>query len=106
MVGYHEDISNLDIRPQNFLLTFEPKEIMVQELLAAEKSNKRYLDPEAYKIQDDLNEKVVIYGTDPLALVSEGQAMDIKKMTVKIADFGKGISSYSIIILNNSKLYG
>lgn len=62
----------------------------MQELLAAEKSNKQYMDPEAYKIQDDPNGKAVIYGTNAITLIPEGQSVDLKKMIVKIADFGKG----------------
>jgi hypothetical protein len=97
-------MSNSDIRPQNLLLTFEQKEITIQELLAVEKPNKQYSDPEAYKMQDDSNGRVAIYRTNPLALVPEGQVMDLQKMIVKIADFGKGVSSYSLIRLISSKL--
>lgn len=93
-VDYYWDVANLDIRPQNFLLTFESKDITVQELIDVEKQNKQCLDPEDYKIKDDNNGKIAIYGTNAIALVPEGEAMDLKKLIVKISDFGKGESSH------------
>jgi hypothetical protein len=73
-------------------LTFDPKDILVQELQAIEKSNKRSLDEDAYKVHDDPSGNAVIYQTNPLALVPNGHPIDLKNMIVKIADFGKGIS--------------
>lgn len=63
----------------------------IQELLAAEKSEENYDDPEMYKVYEDPDGLAVIYHSRPITLVVDGEEIDIKKMKVKIADFGKGI---------------
>ena len=62
----------------------------LQELLAAKKPNKPVCDIDSFKTVDDSDGKVVMYKTDPLALVPEGKLIHLNKMIVKIADFGLG----------------
>ena len=92
----------LDLRPQNFLLTFGSTAITVQELLAAEKSEEQYGDPNKDMIYEDPNSVGVIYASRPVALVADGELVDLSKMKVKIADFGKG--SFIMIELTGSIL--
>jgi len=80
----------IDIRPQNLLLTFESKAITVRELLASEKSGEQYGDRSKDIIHEDPSGVAVIYASRPLALVADGEPLDLCKMRVKIADFGKG----------------
>jgi len=63
----------------------------ILELLAAEQSRESY-DPNQDLFYEDPNGKAVIYYSRPLSLVADGETVDIKKMQVKIADFGKGFS--------------
>jgi hypothetical protein len=80
----------LDLRPQNLLLTFESRAITVQELLVAEKSEDRYKDPKEGLAHEDPNGIWVIYSSRPVNVVADEEPVDLKKMVVKIADFGKG----------------
>ena len=92
----------LDIRPENLLVTFENEAMTVRELLAAEKSEEQYGDPNKGILYEDPNGTGVIYASRSLALVAEGEPVDLCKMKVKIADFGKG-SSF-MIELTGSRL--
>jgi serine/threonine-protein kinase SRPK3 len=77
----------LDLRPQNYLLTFDNRAMSVQELLKVENSTDQdHLEGVAY---EDPNGVWVIYHSRPLSLVSDGEPVDLGKMKVKIADFGK-----------------
>ena len=75
----------------------------VTELLAAENSGKQYGDPNQDILYQDPNGVVVIYASRPVALVADGDPVDLGKMKVKIADFGKGPSF--MIQLTCSRLY-
>lgn len=90
----------LDLRPQNFLLTFGSTAITIKELLAAEKSQEQYGDPKRDMIHEDPNGIGVIYASRPVALVADGELVELGKMKVKIADFGKG--SFMTIALIDS----
>jgi len=52
---------------------------------------------------DDREEGVVIYSPTPLAIIEDGKLVDISKMKIKIADFGKGTRVFTPT--NYSKSY-
>lgn len=62
----------------------------VKELLIAEKSTQQYADPKKDIFYEDPDGLAVMYMTKPLRLLADGEPVDLKKMQIKIADFGKG----------------
>jgi hypothetical protein len=64
----------------------------VRELLVAEKSEDRYKDLNEGLAYEDPNGIWVIYSSRPVIVVADEEPVDLNKMIVKIADFGKGNS--------------
>jgi hypothetical protein len=80
-------LTYIDIRPENFLLTFDSNPIKLNDLLLAEQPNKKPRKGNGC-LWDEGN--VFIYDADPLVLVPKGQLMDLKRMVIKIVDLGSG----------------
>jgi hypothetical protein len=67
--------------------------LTVKELLVAEKSTQQqYADPKKDIFYQDPDGLAVMYMTKPLRLLADGEPVDLKKMQIKIADFGKGLT--------------
>jgi len=82
----------LDLRPQNLLISFGNEYSTLQEFLEAEKWGDENIDPAQdvlYEASDGIG---IIYVSRPLNLAADGDLVDLGKLEVKIADFGKGAS--------------
>jgi hypothetical protein len=77
------------------------------ELLARDKSVSLKGDPAKSFIEygfGTTSEKVRVYYSQPICLLSQGESFSVDAVTAKIADFGKGLTACTH--LNNSGLPG
>jgi serine/threonine protein kinase len=84
--------SCVDLHPQNFLLTLNTGPITVHAVQHMERASGGMTGTGCpfSEYSNETGQKVKVYCSRPLSICADGEALDIHRLLVKIADFEKG----------------
>lgn len=102
-----QNFIDIDFHAKNYLVAFESKVLTISDLLAEDMSSTIFGDPEnAFNEWTPYGseEKILIYKSQPIYRVKHGDEIALEDIYIKVADFGKGRSFWSVLKLIGSQL--